>query len=129
EVVYAAVRDIAAAPAWRSDLERVEIAPDSKDQRVYREIGDDGATTFEITEDVPNERLVTEIAEPGRAITGRWVFQFAPNEAGGTRLTVTEVGDIPNPVLRFFAGTLFGFDGPIRQYIGDLRNHVERAGA
>lgn len=129
EVVYAAVRDVAAAPAWRSDLDRVEILPDSGERPVYREIGDDGATTYEITEDIPNERLVTEIAEPGRSFTGRWVFQFAAREDGGTRLTVTEVGDVPNPVLRFFASTIFGFDAGIRQYIGDLRTHLDRAGA
>lgn len=128
-VVYATIRDVAAAPAWRSDLDRVEIVPDAGDRQLYREIGDDGATTFEITEDIPNERLVTEIADPGRVFTGRWVFQLAPTEAGGTRLTVTEVGDVPNPVLRLLASTLFGFDGAIRQYLGDLQTHLGRAGA
>lgn len=125
-VVYAAVRDVESAPAWRSDLDRVELLPERNEHRVYREIGDDGANTFEVTEDLPNERLVTEIADPGRSFTGHWVFQFAPAE-GGTRVTLTEVGDVPNPALRFLAGTIFGFEGSIRRYLGDLQAHLGKA--
>lgn len=127
EVVYAAVRDIESAPSWRSDLQRVEVLPDRGDNRVYREIGDDGATTFEVTEDRPNERLTTQIADVGRAFSGRWVFQFAPAEGGGTRLTLTEIGDVPNPALRFLASTIFGWEGSMRQYLGDLQAHLAKA--
>jgi uncharacterized membrane protein len=127
EVVYAAVRDIESAPSWRSDLQRVELLPDRGDNRVYREIGDDGATTFEVTEDRPNERLTTQIADVGRAFSGRWVFQFAPAEGGGTRLTLTEVGDVPNPVLRFFAATLFGWEGSTKRYLADLQAHLAKS--
>ncbi|WAS92344.1 type II toxin-antitoxin system RatA family toxin [Nannocystis punicea] len=124
EAVYAAVRDVESQPSWRSDLQRVELLPDKNDRRVYREIGDDGATTFEVTEDVPNERLVTQMVDPGRSFTGHWVFQFAPAEGGGTRLTLTEVGDVPNPALRFLAGALFGWEGSTRRYLADLQGHL-----
>lgn len=127
EVVYNAVRDIESAPAWRSDLERVEVLPDHGDRRVYREIGDDGATVFEITEDVPNERITTEIADVGRSFAGRWVFQFAPAEGGGTRVTLTEVGDVPNPALRFFVRATVGFEGSVHRYLGDLQAHLGKS--
>jgi uncharacterized protein YndB with AHSA1/START domain len=127
EVVYAAVRDVESAASWRSDLERVEILPDRNDRRVYREIGDDGVTMFEVTEDVPNERFTTEIADVGRSFSGHWVFQFAPAEGGGTRLTLTEVGDVPNPALRFLAGAIFGWEGSLRRYLGDLQAHLGKA--
>jgi uncharacterized protein YndB with AHSA1/START domain len=127
EVVYKAVRDLETAATWRSDLQRVEIVETKGDRVVYREIGDGGVTTFQLTEDVPNERLVTEITDIGKAFSGRWVFQFAPAEGGGTRLTITEVGDVTNPVLRFFAGTFFGYEGAIRQYIRDLEGHLPRS--
>lgn len=126
ELVYKAVRDLEAAPAWRSDLERVEILESKGDQVVYREVGD-GVTTFQITEDVPNQRLVTEIADIDKAFAGRWVFQFAPADGGGTRLTITEVGDVTNPVLRFLAGTFFGYERAIHRYIRDLEGHLPRA--
>jgi uncharacterized protein YndB with AHSA1/START domain len=127
EAVYAAVRDVESQPSWRSDLKRVEILPDKGDRRAYREIGDDGATTFEVTQDVPNERLVSEMADPGRAFSGRWVFQFAPAEGGGTRLTLTEVGDVPNPALRFFAATLFGWEGSTKRYLAELQAHLAKS--
>ncbi|PCC72470.1 Polyketide cyclase / dehydrase and lipid transport [Nannocystis exedens] len=127
EVVYAAVRDVESQPSWRSDLKRVELLPDKGDRRVYREIGDDGVNTFEITEDVPNERFVSEMADPGRSFAGHWVFQFAPAEGGGTRLTLTEVGDVPNPALRFLAGAIFGWEGATKQYLADLQAHLAKS--
>jgi uncharacterized membrane protein len=127
--VYAAVRDFEAAPTWRTGLDRVEVLPDRNDRVVYREIGDDGAITFQVTDDRPNQRLVTEIADVGLAFSGHWVFQFAEAEGGGTRLTLTEVGDVPNPVLRFLANTTFGFEGGIEQYLADLRTHLSKRGA
>ncbi|HEY8375856.1 MAG TPA: hypothetical protein VIK91_05165, partial [Nannocystis sp.] len=60
--------------------------------------------------------------------SGRWVFQFAPTESGGTRLTLTEVGDVTNPVLRLF-GTAVGFEGSIKEYLADLRAHLSKRGA
>lgn len=125
--VYAVVRDVEATPSWRTGVEKVEFLPDRGDRKIYRETGDDGTITFEIAEDRPNERFVTAIADIDRAYSGRWVFQFAPAEGGGTRLTITEVGDVTNPVLRFFAGTFFGYEGAIRQYIRDLEGHLPRS--
>ncbi|MDC0717221.1 SRPBCC family protein [Nannocystis bainbridge] len=126
-VVYAAVRDIESQPSWRSDLQRVELLPDQGDNRVYREIGDDGVNTFEVAEDIADERISIVIADVGRAFSGRWIFQFAPAEGGGTRLTLTEVGDVPNPALRFVVGTLFGFEGATRRYLGDLESHLRKS--
>lgn len=127
--VYAVVRDVEATPAWRTGVTRVEFLPDRGERKVYQEVGDDGTITFEIAEDRPNERFVTAITDIDLAFTGRWVFQFQPTETGGTRLTVAEIGDVTNPLLRFLATTTVGFEGEIDQYLTDLRTHLGKRGA
>jgi uncharacterized protein YndB with AHSA1/START domain len=119
--VYAVVRDLENAPSWRSDVKQVEALPPRGDRKVYRQRGDDGALTLEVVEDVPDKRFVTEIADLGLPFAGRWVFQLEPTASGGTRLTLAEIGDIQNPVLRLFAHHLFDLDAGIEQYLADLQ--------
>lgn len=125
--VYAALRDVEKAPGWRSGLSRVEVLPKQGDRARYREFGDDGAMTFDVLEEVPDRRFVVQIADIHLAFGGRWVFQLSPGASGGTRLTLAEVGDIPNPLIRFFAHNLFGFHGTIGQYVADLKAHLAKA--
>ena len=56
--VYDVIRDFQSAPAWRSDVKRVEvqIQPDGKVH--LREDGKNGAVNYELAEDVPGERIV-----------------------------------------------------------------------
>jgi hypothetical protein len=51
--VYAVIRDFPSAPAWRSDVKRVEvqIQPDGKVH--LREEGKNDAVNYELAEDVP----------------------------------------------------------------------------
>ena len=124
--VYAALRGFEEAPTWRSGLQRVEILPKQGDRLRYREFGGEGPMTFEVLQDVPDQRLVVQIADIHLAFGGRWVFQLAPTEGGGTRLSLAEVGDIPNPLIRFFAHYIFGFHGTIEQYVADLQAHLAK---
>lgn len=122
--VYAAIRDVERAPSWRSGVKTVEILPAQGERQRYREVGDEGPITFEILQDVPEQRLVVQIADIHLSFGGRWVFQLAPGAGGGTQLSLAEVGDIPNPLIRFFAHYFFGFHGSIEQYLSDLQAHL-----
>ncbi len=122
--VYAAIRDVEHAPSWRSGVSKVEILPKQGERQRYREFGDDGPITFDILQDVPEQRFVVQIADIHLSFGGRWVFQLSPSESGGTKLSLAEVGDIPNPLIRFFAHYFFGFHGSIEQYLTDLRAHL-----
>lgn len=124
EAVYATLRDVTSAPTWRTGLTSVELLPKRGDREVYREHGADGPLTLEVVEDIPGKRLVTQVADLGLPFSGRWVFQLAPSESGGTRLTLAEIGDVPNPLIRFLGHYLFGFDSTVDQYAADLRRHL-----
>ena len=57
----------------------------------------------------PPSPFVTRIADPDQPFGGT-DFDIAP-DAGGTRLTITERGEVYNPIFRFMARVVFGYTG------------------
>lgn len=73
---------------------------------------------FEIVERAPPGRLVTRVAD-GLPYGGTWTFELAP-EGGGTRLTITERGEVHNPIFRVLARFVFGYAATMEAYLEDL---------
>ena len=117
--VYQIVRDFGAAPTWRSDLERVEMIATTDNQVRFREHGEQGAITYDLVEDHPGERIVTRIADLDLGYSGTWTYTFT-NEAGGTRVQITEAGEVSNILFRFLSRFVFGHTGTIEKYLAAL---------
>ena len=117
--VYAVIRDFPSAPAWRSDVKRVEVQtrPDGKVH--LREEGKNGAVNYELAEDVPGERMVTRILDTDLGYSGKWTYLFAP-ENGGARLTITEDGEVSNALFRFMSRYVFGHTATLDAYLSSL---------
>jgi uncharacterized protein YndB with AHSA1/START domain len=119
DVVWAAIRDFAALPAWWSEMQRVERLPDSAGHEVWRQAMSGFAMRLAVAEDEPPRHLVTRVlAADDAPFGGRWIYDLEPLP-GGTRLTVTEEGWITNPFFRVVAN-LMGLDATITQYLRAL---------
>ncbi len=64
-------------------------------------------TKVEIVENTPPIRLVTRIVGE-TAFGGTWTMEIVPTP-GGSRLTITERGEIYNPIFRTLAKFVFGY--------------------
>jgi uncharacterized membrane protein len=117
--VYETIRNFVAAPNWRPDLERVEIISAGDNQVRFREHGKQGAVTYDLVEDRPNEKIVTRIADQNLGYSGTWTYTFE-NTPNGTRLQITETGDVSNILFRFVSRFIFGHAGTIERYLADL---------
>jgi uncharacterized protein YndB with AHSA1/START domain len=84
----------------------------------WREYGRN-TITFERVEIEPPTRLVTRIADPDLPFGGTWTFDLV-EEGEGTRLTITEHGEVHNPVFRFMSRYVFGHAATIEQFLEDL---------
>ena len=117
--VYAFVRDFSSAPAWRADVKHVELLtlPDGKPG--FREDGKNGKVTYELSEDVPGQRLVTSITDLDLGYSGNWTYSFV-EENGGTRLTITENGEVSNVIFRFASRYVFGHTATLDAYMTSL---------
>ena len=120
--VYAAIRDFAAAPRWRTDLQTVEVSPQPDGRIHFREQGKQGTINFELAEDVPGRRMVTRILDTDLGYSGKWTYTLGA-EGKGTRLTITEDGEVSNVIFRFMSRYVFGHTATLDAYLTALAGH------
>jgi hypothetical protein len=121
--VYAVVRDFASARSWRAGLERVEMLENVDGQTRFREHSKDGVITYELVDDIPGERLTTRIVDRDLGYFGSWTYGFLPAESG-TRLRITENGEVPNVLFRFVSRFVFGHTATMDAYLTALARKV-----
>ena len=116
--VYAVIRDFKSAPSWRSEVKSVEIAEAPGQKLRFVEHGSDDVN-YELTEDVPNQRMVTRILNTDLGYSGQWTYELT-DEDGGTRVRITEDGDVSNVLFRFMSRYIFGHTSTMDAYLTEL---------
>ncbi len=125
EAVFQAITEVTRFPEWRSRVKRVEVLPDDGRGMLFKEDGADGVITFRIEKAERGKQVVTRIADPNLAFGGTWTFDLQP--AGtGTALTITEDGEVYNPIFRFVSHFFISPAATIDTYLADLRKRLAR---
>jgi uncharacterized protein YndB with AHSA1/START domain len=120
ESVWAAITDYAGQVQWRAELKSVERDPDQEGKPVWREIQKNGdALPLATIEEVPGKRLVRKIADPSLPFSGTWTYELQAAE-GGCVLTITEDGEVSNPIFRFVARVFMDPSATLRGYLAAL---------
>jgi uncharacterized protein YndB with AHSA1/START domain len=122
EALWAVLTDVQHFPDWRGDLKTVEPLPATGGHRRWREVGDYGTLTLEVTESEPPRHLATTIvyaADEKPDFSGAWIFDLQP-DGTGTRLTVTEDGRIHNQIFRGLAHSVMGYQTTQESYLKAL---------
>ena len=115
---YDVVRDFNSAPSWRSGVKSVEVKTQLDGKTNFREVGSD-TIDYEVTEDVPGQRLVTRILNTDLGYSGKWTYEFLP-EGEGTRVKITEDGEVSNVLFRFMSRYVFGHTATLDTYLTSL---------
>ena len=116
--VYDVVRDFGSAPTWRSDVKSLEVQPQPDGKIHFREVGSD-TIDYEVAEDVTGQRLVTRILNTDLGYSGKWTYEFLP-EGNGTRVKITEDGEVSNVLFRFMSRYVFGHTSTLDAYLTAL---------
>jgi hypothetical protein len=116
--VYAVIRDFKSASTWRSGVKSVEVMETPGQKPRFIEHGSDDVT-YEVVEDVPNQRMVTRILNTDLGYSGQWTYELT-DENGGTRVKITEDGDVSNVLFRFMSRYVFGHTSTIDTYLTAL---------
>lgn len=132
EQVWTVITDVSAYPAWRNDVKSVQSLPPVEGQPSWRELGSDDAITYRVMTSTPPAagvpgRLVTRIADKTLPFGGEWEYEVTPDGAG-SRLTITERGEVYNPVYRFMSRFVFGHTATMDAYLRDLGSRLGEPG-
>lgn len=123
--VWAAITDFQGQAAWRSDIQSVEKVPGAATE-TWKEVGRNGGMPLATTEIDPPRRLVRTIADPSLPFGGRWIYEVAA-EGSGSTLTITEDGQVYNPIFRFVSHYFMNQAGTIETVMRDLAKHFGEA--
>ena len=116
--VYTVIRDFKSAPTWRSGVKSTEVIETPGQKLRFIEHGSDDVN-YELTEEVPNQKMVTRILNTDLGYSGRWTYELA-DENGGTRVKITEDGDVSNVIFRFMSRYIFGHTSTMDAYLTAL---------
>ena len=120
DVVFTTMTDFGAAPSWRTDLKSVTVTndPTTGRQRVTED-SKNGTMTMEVEQLVPPTRFVTRIVGEGLPYGGAWAHALEA-QGNSTRVTISEHGEVYNPIFRFISKYIMGHDGTIDGYLTAL---------
>ena len=115
---------ITGPPNWRPDIQSFEQLPPRDGHRVWKEVDKHRQSIrYESIEESPPSRLVTRIADPTLPFGGTWTHEIQADGAG-SRLTITENGEIYNPIFRFMARYVIGYHGTLEAYLKALHDKL-----
>ena len=118
DVVFTTITEFEAAASWR-DLKSVTVTKDPTTGRTrVREETSNGPVSMEVEQLIPPTRLVMRIVDES-AFGGVWAYALEP-QANATRITITEHGEVYNPIFRFVGRYIIGHSGTIDSYLRSL---------
>lgn len=128
ESIFAVITDVERYPKWRHDVREVMLLADSPGVVRFREAGRHGTVTYRVVESEPPRRWVVRIDDPSLPYGGSWTYVLEP-AGSGTSLTITEDGEVYNPIFRFLSRTAFSTAATIDAYQAALRAKVDTPGS
>ena len=124
--VWRLIADPAGFPEWRPDVESVTVLDRDSAGLSWREALGTGVMTFETTAWDPPRRMTARIADEGLPFGGTWTYTIEPDGAGAV-LTITEDGEVYNPLFRFMSRFVFGHESTIQGYLDAVRTELRGA--
>ena len=119
EQVFDLISKVDAYDAWWSAISKVDMLPPENGRTRFRQHDSTGAIVMEVTEAMPPARFVTRIADPDQPFGGTWTWEIS-SDGSGSRLTITERGEIYNPLFRFMARFVFGYTSTMESCLAAL---------
>jgi uncharacterized protein YndB with AHSA1/START domain len=117
--VWAALTRPKEFPSWRPDVAAVETLPDYEGHAAWRETGKNGAISYVVEQRDAPHRLVTRITDKSLPFGGTWEYVVTPDGAG-SRVRITERGEVYNPVFRLVSRFVMGHAATASAYLVSL---------
>ena len=122
DTVWGLITDFTRYPEWRKDVTSVEKV-ESGGAPTWREVSGSDRMTYEAVVWEAPTHLVANIADKGLPFGGSWDYRLVP-DGSGTRITITENGEVYNPLFRFVSKYVMGHTATLDKYLKSLSAKV-----
>ena len=125
DAVFGVVSDFLKYPQWRSDVKTVVLDGQGGVGTVVHEDGSNGPIPYRVEVFEPPTRMVLRIADPSLPFGGTWTYALRPS-GSGTELTLTEDGEVKNPIFRVMQKVFFSPYATIDTFLANLDQTLKR---
>jgi hypothetical protein len=126
DALYTLLSDVDNYKTWRPDVKKVERLPDRDGRPAWVEDTSTGKIPLFFERMERPSLLVGRIADPTLAFGGTWTYRITP-ATDGSELSITEDGEVYNPIFRFMARFVFGHTATMDAFIKHLQAKVTQS--
>jgi hypothetical protein len=127
DVVWRTVRSVYAYAAWRPELRESELSVGDEGEE-WRESTRTRSVRWGVTVDEPPHRFGARILDDDASATVEWMWMLEP-AGNATRVTLTESGEVGNPIARFIRAHMTGHTKAVDAVLTSLAAKLGDAGA
>jgi hypothetical protein len=126
--MFRTITDVATAASWRKDVDRIEMLPPNGNRIAWREVSKGDVVNYEgeivrAPEPGVPGRFISRIVSKDLPYGGEWIIDVSIN-GNASVVTVTENGEVYNPIFRFVSKYVMGHSATIDGYLRALGTHV-----
>ncbi|MCC6241606.1 MAG: SRPBCC family protein [Gemmatimonadaceae bacterium] len=126
--VWDSIRAVHDYASWRNEIEDVERVDTDQPQIRWREMTTRRAMLFGAVVDDAPQHFAARILDEDLPFSGEWHWHL-DDDAGETRVTITERGAIGNPIFRLIGTYIIGHTKTIDRYLRDLAQKHQQPNA
>jgi uncharacterized protein YndB with AHSA1/START domain len=119
EAVYSLLSDVDRYATWRPAVKALDRQPDRDGRPAWTETVSGMKIPLYFQQMERPTLLVARIAGPSLPFGGTWTYRIAP-AAGGSEVTITEDGEVYNPIFRFMSRFVFGNYATLDEFVRNL---------
>jgi uncharacterized protein YndB with AHSA1/START domain len=119
ETVYSLLSDVDRYPTWRPAVKALGRQPDRDGRPAWTETVSGMKIPLYFERMERPTLLVARIAGPSLPFGGTWTYRITP-AAGGSEVTITEDGEVYNPIFRFMSRFVFGYYATLDEFVRNL---------
>lgn len=119
DAVYTLLADVDKYPSWRPAVTSLQRHPDRDGRPVWTEDVSGMTIPLQFEKMERPSLLVARIADPSLPFGGTWTYRIHP-AATGSEVTITEDGEVYNPVFRFMSRFVFGYTATLDEFVKNL---------
>jgi hypothetical protein len=126
--LFRTITDVSTAARWRKDVDSIEMLPSNGNRIAWREVSKGEVVDYEgeiVRAPAPGVpgRFISRIVSGDLPYGGEWIIDVSMKNSGGSVVTVTENGEVYNPIFRFVSKYVMGHHATIDGYLRALGTH------